>query len=266
MQIHRYLRAALTDPTAAMNRTLFGNRGMIERQIARVMRVDQHIVHTTHDELTSAEEFRQHINRSLSEGARQMYIGQQTSAEWLYVITRILRPTIAVETGVAAGLSSAYILLGLSENHGGLLYSIDLPNYEQVYLPKMGMEPVSILLDGKEPGFVIPEKLKTRWHLLLGWSQKILPELLKGLGSINLFFHDSEHTYDAMSFEYKMAWRYLGNSGLLISDDVGWNTAFRDFANCVRHRPVFIWTTGLGAIKKAQKANVRETRIHLRLN
>jgi predicted O-methyltransferase YrrM len=34
-----------------------------------------------------------------------------------------------------------------------------------------------------------------------------------------------------MTFEYQLAWNYLKTGGLLVSDDIGWNSAFKDFAD-----------------------------------
>ena len=50
-----------------------------------------------------------------------------------YAVVRAFQPKIIVETGVANGVSSAYILLALHANGGGTLYSIGLNDPE--YLP-----------------------------------------------------------------------------------------------------------------------------------
>lgn len=42
------------------------------------------------------------------------------------MLVRILRPTVVIETGVANGISSAFILKALDKNNEGMLYSIDL--------------------------------------------------------------------------------------------------------------------------------------------
>jgi hypothetical protein len=46
-------------------------------------------------------------------------------AELLYVCFRLTRPALVVETGVGAGLSTAYILKALERNNHGQLYSVD---------------------------------------------------------------------------------------------------------------------------------------------
>ena len=46
----------------------------------------------------------------------------------LYIIARILKPEIVIETGVFEGHSSLALLLALKENNKGHLHSIDVPS------------------------------------------------------------------------------------------------------------------------------------------
>jgi hypothetical protein len=46
----------------------------------------------------------------------------------LYVLIRALKPKIVLETGVASGVSTLFMLQALNHNTHGTLYSIDLPN------------------------------------------------------------------------------------------------------------------------------------------
>lgn len=48
-------------------------------------------------------------------------------AEILWVVVRHTQPKIAVETGVARGISSAFILDAMARNGDGHLFSVDLP-------------------------------------------------------------------------------------------------------------------------------------------
>ena len=73
--------------------------------------------------------------------------------------------------------------------------------------------------------------------------------LLKALGSIDAFLHDSEHIYETMMFEYETAWPFLRRGGLLLSDDVHWNRAFRDFVRKSGSRRWMIFD-GLGVAAK----------------
>ena len=137
----------------------------------------------------------------------------------LYIITRILKPEIGIETGVFEGHSSLSVLLALEENNKGFLYSIDLPSPE--------------LPPGKEPGWIVPERLRKRWDLRLGKSSDLLPVLLKKVKEVDIFLHDSEHSYENMYWEYKTTWRGIRKGGLLLSHDISQNAAFRDFAKHV---------------------------------
>jgi len=65
----------------------------------------------------------------------------------------------------------------------------------------------------------------------LGKSREKLPELLSKLGSVNIFYHDSDHSYQNMTFEYVAVWPHVSRGGFLLSDDIKHNNAFMDFIN-----------------------------------
>ena len=159
----------------------------------------------------------------------------------LYALTRKLRPRVAVETGVCNGFSTAFLLLALERNGDGELYSIDLPevagtDYEPgtFWEGKQG----AAIPSGKEPGWMIPAQLRERWQLTMGRSQDELPPLLGRLGTIDLFVHDSEHSYECMDFEFRTVWPVLREGGVLVADDWNWNDAFAELARDVGRRPV----------------------------
>ena len=133
----------------------------------------------------------------------------------LYLITRLIKPLCIIETGVSSGASSAHILSALHDNKNGRLYSIDLP-------------PENIPL-GEKSGWIVPAYLRDRWDLLIGDSKNILKPLLKKVGEIDCFLHDSLHTYEHMMWEFRTAWTYLNTGGLFLSHDVGANNAFMEF-------------------------------------
>jgi hypothetical protein len=165
--------------------------------------------------------------------------------EFLYVVCRYCCPHTVVETGVHYGASSAFILKAL-ERTDGRLYSIDLPNVE--YQRDDGRLHRDLLPFGSEPGFVVPDRLRGNWRLILGDSKKTLPSLLESIGDIDIFHHDSMHTYDVMSFEYETVWPYLKDDGLLLSHDVSWSKAFEQFCN--RHSAYYRVHKGIGIATK----------------
>lgn len=151
----------------------------------------------------------------------------------LYVLVRRLRPRIIVETGVAAGVSTSIILRALDRNSGGTLHSIDLPNRaEGGYRNRDGRWDPVFTPARFEPGWIVPPSLRSRWFLHLGDSRSVLRPVLERLERIDLFYHDSDHSYENMTFELHAAWPHLRTGGVVYADDVFWNTAFDDF--CVQ--------------------------------
>jgi predicted O-methyltransferase YrrM len=161
----------------------------------------------------------------------------------LYALVRELRPRTLVETGVCNGFSTAFLLLGLRENGAGTLYSLDLPEViGEDYEPGTFWEGKrgAAIPPGKDPGWTIPENVREGWQLVLGRSQDELPPLLDRVGPIDFFMHDSEHSYECMSFEFEQAWGALGDGGVLVADDWNWNSAFTELAQATNRAPVTV--------------------------
>jgi predicted O-methyltransferase YrrM len=146
-----------------------------------------------------------------------------TLGRWLYAAVRATRPKVVVETGVASGTSSWLILNALEKNGAGRLYSIDLPDHDPTRPYNVG--------GAGGTGRAVPESLRRRWKLILGDSKQALPVLIADVGRVGLFFHDSEHTYDAMKREFEAVLPHLESGGLIVSDDVQKNAAFSDVAS-----------------------------------
>jgi hypothetical protein len=148
---------------------------------------------------------------------------------FLYPICLTMKPRAVLETGVCTGTSSAFILKAMETNNAGQLNSIDLPNITYMAKDSSYLH-TDAIPENEQPGFAIPKDLKKRWILTLGDTKKLLPQILDNFGHVDIFFHDSEHSYETMMFEYQTAWPYIRKGGLLISDDVSWSKAFEDFA------------------------------------
>jgi len=187
-------------------------------------------------EIKSNREFHRQLeeNRGAAGGRRFYSWNPGISAPLgtaLYVICRKLRPDNVVETGVAGGVSSSYILCALETNNNGKLYSIDLP-----------------WAGTGESGWLIPDYLRHRWQLLTGRSSEKLTPLLRKLGEIDVFLHDSEHTYRNMLWEYETVWTYLKSGGILLSHNVDYSDAFPDFCDSAGVKGVLHADTG-GTVK-----------------
>lgn len=148
----------------------------------------------------------------------------------LYLLVRKYRPESLLETGVAQGVSSSFLLEALAQNGRGHLTSIDLPNYDPKgvrYQDGKQTEDHTYVKKELGTGWLVTADLRQRWELLEGASSEVLPRL--DLNRYDLFFHDSEHSYQNMLFEYRWGFSHLRPGGLLISDDIHWNTAFPEF-------------------------------------
>ncbi len=154
-----------------------------------------------------------------------------------YLVARIVKPNTYIETGVLHGLTSSFILAGLSENDKGKLISIDFPSYfNQAPANEDGHN--DWLPKGKEPGWLIPDHLLEKWEKHLGKSSDLLPKVLSKTNEIDVFLHDSEHTYQTMFLEFELAWPKLREGGILIADNIIDNTAFFDFCSKVSGKPL----------------------------
>jgi hypothetical protein len=127
-----------------------------------------------------------------------------------------LRPANVVETGVARGFTTRFILEGLERNGAGHLSSIDAP---PVLKPELA----------RQVGAAVLDRLRHRWSYIRGSSAQQLPGLLRRLGEIDLFIHDSRHTERNVNFELHQAWTALRPGGVLVVDDIDLNRAFSSF-------------------------------------
>ena len=147
---------------------------------------------------------------------------EASSSYFLYSLVRILRPLNIVETGVANGHSSYFLLNAILNNECGTLHSFDVKN---------------------NVGTLIAESEKKMWDLNIlprRRRKRFLEDTMKKLGNMDIFIHDSNHFYYWQIFEYRTAWKVLQNGGLLLSDDADASYAFLDFSREIQTSPTFI--------------------------
>lgn len=160
------------------------------------------------------------------------YLGLKNSS-LLYGLIREKKPEVVIETGVCNGMSSAVILKALDDNGEGKLYSIDLPVKAGSIEGRTG----AVLPPEKESGWVVPKGLRQCWELKLGNTYYELPKLFERIGDVDIFLHDSGHSYETMMFEFGIAWSHLKEEGLLLADNTDKNRAFLDFAKAQGRTP-----------------------------
>jgi predicted O-methyltransferase YrrM len=129
----------------------------------------------------------------------------------LYALTRWLRPAVVVESGGFIGMSSAFILKAFVDE--GLttatLHSIEWS-------------------EECEQGALIPDELRPQFVPMRGKVEDF-SERDQLPSSIDMFLHDSSHSYRHMLWEFRAFWPRLRDGGLLVSHDVNLNAAFLEF-------------------------------------
>src|SRR6266699_4733941 len=131
----------------------------------------------------------------------------------LYGLTRWLRPAVVVESGGFIGMSSAFILKAFADEElaKAKLYSIELSQ-------------------DCEQGALIPDELRSAASFIALRGR--IEDFLKRSHlppSIDMFLHDSSHSYRHMLWEFRQFWPRLRDCGLLVSHDVQMNAAFPEF-------------------------------------
>lgn len=139
----------------------------------------------------------------------------------LYYLVRTLRPRMVLETGVANGFSTRLVLAALKRNGIGRLVSVDVD---------------------KDVGGLVEDPGSGRWRLIIDRPGKGLERALKGISRVDLFIHDSDHSYKNMLWEFGMVRPKLSGSGIVYSDDVNGNRAFLEFVRKNRLSGVIIPT------------------------
>lgn len=135
---------------------------------------------------------------------RRMSVGQRCI--W-WAIIRIRRPELVVETGVWYGLGSLTILRALELNaHDGAPHG---------QLISFDFDPTS--------GWLVPERLRTRWQLVVATTEEKLAPSLDGR-TVDLFIHDTPSEYGLERGEFEVALEHVGRDSVLISGN-GENTA-----------------------------------------
>lgn len=158
----------------------------------------------------------------------------------MYFLTRRLRPTTVVETGVAAGWTSAAVLAALEANGSGRLFSSDFP-YFRLENPEQYV------------GAVVPEELRDRWSLELAGDRKNLPAFVELVEQIDLVHYDSDKSAGGRRFAMQVLGQKLSPSAVVVMDDIEDNLFFRDWAAERGEAPIvlefqgkFVGIVGLG--------------------
>ncbi len=128
-----------------------------------------------------------------------------TLSEAAWCVVRHQRPAVVVETGVSRGITARVILEALTRNGSGRLWSVDLPPLEEPWR--------------RLAGSAVPARLRGSWTYVRGSSRRRLPPLVRELGRIDVFLHDSLHVEANLRFELGQVWPVLRPGGFALIDD-----------------------------------------------
>jgi predicted O-methyltransferase YrrM len=211
-----------------------GNLDELASFIALVAGVDRGEAAASIAELEDDAGFRQELElkmRSKYRSHQRIYYGRRTG--W-YALIRALRPGYVIETGVHDGLGSAVILQALKRNSDvgaeGQLSSVDID---------------------PESGWLVPERLRSRWQLVIGDSLGFLNRL--NHRTVDLFIHDSDHRYAHEWAEYLAVGDRISPNGILLSDNSHAQPTLQDYSIkqkrrflLWREKPLKHWYPGAG--------------------
>jgi hypothetical protein len=152
-----------------------------------------------------------------------------------YAVVRATRPRLVVETGTADGLGTALLTRALQRNdaegYGGRLISFDV-------------DPAA--------GWLLTDDMLRTARLVVGDAAACMDREL-GEHSVDVFIHDSLHTYEHEKRELDLVLAHAAETVILISDNAHSTTALRDTASTgggdywfFRERPVGHFYPGAG--------------------
>ena len=134
--------------------------------------------------------------------AREPHWGRR--AGW-YALVRALEPQHVVETGTQMGLGSCAIAAALLRNGHGRLTTIDI-------------EP--------EAGYLIGDP----WAGVVDRRTGSSVDIIGGLEDVDLFIHDSLHTYDFETQEFAAVEQRLSGGAVILSDNAHATAALSNWA------------------------------------
>ena len=153
--------------------------------------------------------------------------------QFLYYCVRQLKPKIIVQTGTSNGVSCAHLAMGLAHEPGDSRFgAIDMPNIYRPDDPAFHQKMVYGVLipPGKSSGWLIPDRLLPRFECLSGNAKELLPQLLEKIGKVDIFYHDSDHSYDHMWWEFETVLPFMNPHGIIIADNIAWSSVTWDWA------------------------------------
>ena len=157
--------------------------------------------------------------------------GGPGNLDLLFSLARSIGAQTIVETGVAFGWSSLAFLLALqSAGDEHVLMSVDMPFLSQ--------------WNDKWAAGAVPAELRSCWRRYRLPDRQGLPRALHSCHTVDMGHYDSDKSYGGRMFGYRTIWDALRAGGILVSDDIEDNCAFKTFAEDVGRSPMVLKRDG----------------------
>ncbi len=168
-------------------------------------------------ELDDDSNLAEHLARRLSSNPRRRICAREPHwarrSGW-YALVRAVQPEHVVETGTHLGLGSCVLAAALLRNGHGRLTTIDVD---------------------RAAGYLIGEP----WASVVDRRTGSSVDLLRSLPEVDIFLHDSLHTYDYESQELAAVESKLRAGALVLSDNAHESSALSDWAERTGRRYLF---------------------------
>ncbi len=168
------------------------------------------------ESLLTADRIRADAERTLSQ--YPIKLGGGACHPLIYFVTRMLKPAISVETGVAAGFSSYATLMGLEANGSGLLFSSALP-YFRLPHPEQYV------------GILVPQDLRSRWRLSIDGDRRNIPKIIEQINCIDFIHYDSDKSYLERKWTMEQLMPLANDRCVVIMDDVQDDSYFAELVS-----------------------------------
>ena len=184
------------------------NRDQLSWFVAAVSGADVAGVRGWMQELEEDSDLSSHVARRLASGPRRGISAREP--HWArrlgwYALVRAVQPDHVIETGTHLGLGSCAIAAALARNGHGHLTTIDID---------------------PDAGYLIGEP----WASVIDRRTGDSTEVLAGLRDVDIFLHDSLHTYEYETRELQAVEPNLRHNAIVLSDNSHESSALSDWA------------------------------------
>ena len=145
--------------------------------------------------------------RKISEIARYS-LTKPKYAQLLFRLVNHFKPENIIELGTSLGLTSLYLAF---------------PNSKTKVFTVEGCPEIAKIASNTHSNFVAKNI-----NLQIGNFQKVLPQLLNEIKTIDFAFIDGNHSYKATLENFKLLKNYSNNNSIFIFDDIYWSKEMTD--------------------------------------